>query len=105
MKLMSLIGGLAIAALLLAFPAAAAVSPAFDAFSPAQVVSDECPVIASGLEAKFFVEADQGCDMRVAHLTDACLVETTSMPPAVFAVIFVPVEATGCAISRPSPPG
>lgn len=93
------------AALLFTFPAVAAVSPAFDTVSPVQVVTDDCLVISPAIEAKFFVEADQGCDVTLADLADVCLVETTSAPPARIVVIFLPNEPLGCTAIRPSPPG
>lgn len=93
------------AALLFSFPAAAAVSAVFEAGQTVQVVSDDCLVLPTSIEAKFFVEADQGCDVTLADLADVCLVETTSAPPARIAVIFLPNEPLGCTAIRPSPPG
>lgn len=93
------------AAILFAFPASAAVSPVFEAAPTVQVVTDDCLVLPTSIEAKFFAEADQGCDVTLADLADVCLVETTSAPPARIAVIFVPSEPLGCTAIRPSPPG
>lgn len=105
MKLMSLLGISVAAALLFAFPATAAVVPTFDAGPTVQLVTDDCLVLPMAAEAKFFTEADHGCEATVAELADVCLVETTSAPPARIAVIFLPNEPLGCASIRPSPPG
>ncbi|MBJ3783409.1 hypothetical protein [Devosia sediminis] len=105
MKLMSLLGASIAAALFFALPAAAAVGPAFDAGPTVQVVTHDCLVLPMAADAKFFAEADRGCEPTISDLADVCMTETTSAPPARIAVIFLPNEPLGCPTIRPSPPG
>lgn len=105
MKLTSLLGlSVAAALFLVAAPAMAAVSPAFDTVAPIQVV-DDCLAITPTTEAKFFMDAAQGCDATVAELTGLCLVETSAAPPARIAIVFIPNADLSCTAIRPSPPG
>ncbi|HEV7345772.1 MAG TPA: hypothetical protein VGN60_09110 [Devosia sp.] len=108
MKLMRLIGVSVAAALLFAFPAAAAVSPAYDLVAPILTpdqVIDDC-VVSLGLEDTIlFVEATQDCDPTMADLTGLCLAPATDPLPARIAAVLAPALDISCTATRPSPPG
>lgn len=107
MKIMSLLGASLAVALLFAFPANAAVSPAYDPIAPlmAPLEVNDCVVSLAVDNAVLFVEAVDSCDVTMAELTGLCLAPATEPASAHIAAVLASDLDISCTSLRPSPPG